>query len=91
MKKTLSTLLSILFVLLITSTFAMAESVATAADTFPYFQLGCLLVGGLIMVSLKDKYSKIHFSELAGAFSLYTILVALFTNPVIDSIKYFVG
>ncbi len=57
------------------------------AANFPYFQLGCLIVGGLIMVSLKRKYNKMYTAEVVGAFALYTLLMALFTNPVIDAVK----
>jgi hypothetical protein len=28
---------------------------------------------------------------VVGAFALYTVLIALFTNPVIDTIKIMVG
>jgi hypothetical protein len=30
-------------------------------------------------------------SIMTGAFALYTVLIALFTNPVIDAIKNMVG
>jgi hypothetical protein len=48
-------------------------------------------VGGLILVSLKRKYDKMYTAELVGAFALYTILMALFTNPVIDAVKNIVS
>jgi hypothetical protein len=41
----------------------------------------------LILVSLKRKYEKMYTAEVVGAFALYTILMALFTNPVIDAVK----
>jgi hypothetical protein len=32
-----------------------------------------------------------YTGEVVGAFALYTVLIALFTNPVIDTIKIMVG
>jgi hypothetical protein len=32
-----------------------------------------------------------YTSETVGAFALYTVLIALFSNPVIDAIKNMVG
>ena len=91
MKKTLGTMVAAMIVVLLTGTFALAEYTAAGASNFPYFQLGCLIVGGLILVSLKRKFEKLYASEVVGAFALYTILMALFTNPVIDTIKNLVG
>ena len=87
MKKTLGTIAAAAAVVLLTATFGFAEYAATGAANFPYFQLGCLIVGGLILVSLKRKYDKMYTAEVVGAFALYTILMALFTNPVIDAVK----
>lgn len=78
-------------VVLLTATFSFAEYAAAGAVNFPYFQLGCLIVGGLIIVSLKRKYEKMHLGEVVGAFALYTILMALFTNPVIEAVKTIVS
>jgi FtsH-binding integral membrane protein len=87
MKKTLGTIVAAAAVVLLTATFGFAEYAAAGAANFPYFQLGCLIVGGLIMVSLKRKYDKMYTAEVVGAFALYTLLMALFTNPVIDAVK----
>jgi hypothetical protein len=40
---------------------------------------------------MKHKYERMYTGEVAGAFALYTVLIALFTNPVIDAIKNMVG
>lgn len=81
-----------LFVILITGTFTYAESVMVVnADNFPYFHLGTLIVGGLIITSLQHKYNKIRLRESVGSFALYAILIALFTNPVIEMIRSLVG
>ena len=87
MKKTLGTMMVAAAVVLLTATFCFAEYTAAGAANFPYFQLGCLIVGGLILVSLKRKYEKMYVGEVVGAFALYTILMALFTNPVIEMVK----
>jgi hypothetical protein len=91
MKKLISTMLVTSGVILLTATFGFAEFAATRESSFPYFQLGCLIVGGLIIISLKHKYEGMYTGEAVGAFALYTIFVALFTSPVIDAIKVMVS
>lgn len=91
MKKFVQTFWVTLFVLLTTATFGYAEFTAAGASDFPYFHLGCLIVGGLIIVSLKHKYNKIYLSEALGSFALYTVMVALFTAPVVDALKTLVS
>jgi hypothetical protein len=91
MKKTIGTMAVAAIVVLLTATFSFAEYSATGATDFPFFQLGALIVGGLIIISLKHKYEKMYASETVGAFALYTILIALFTNPVIDAVKSLVS
>ena len=91
MKKTLGTMIVAAIVVLLTATFSFAEYAAAGATNFPFFQLGCLIVGGLILVSLKRKYEKMYIGEVVGVFALYTILMALFTNPVIEVVKTIVS
>jgi len=91
MKRIIQTLLVAFFVVLVTASFSYAEYVAAGAGNFPYFHLGCLVVGGLIITSLKHKYSKIYMSEAVGSFALYAVLIALFTAPVIETLKNLVG
>jgi len=91
MKKTIGTMMVAAAVVLLTATFSFAEYALAGVSNFPYFQLGCLIVGGLIIISLKNKYARMYTSETVGAFALYTVLIALFTNPVIDAIKNMVG
>ncbi len=91
MKKTLAGLILSIFVVLTTASFGFAEYAATGSSNFPYFQLGCLVIGGMIIISLKQKYDKIYLSEAVGSFALYTVLVALFTSPVVNMIKVMVG
>lgn len=87
MKRFLSTLLLAGFVVLVSASFGFAEYTATGAGNFPYFHMGAVIVGGLIIVSLKKKYEKLYLSEAIGSFALYTILVAIFTTPVVNIIK----
>jgi len=91
MKKTFKTLVLAIFVVLVTATFGFAEYAATGVSEFPYFQLGCLIVGAMMIISLKQKYAKIYNAELIGVFTLYTILIALFTAPVFNAIKTLVS
>ena len=91
MKKTLATTIVAAAVILLTATFSFAEYTAAGVTNFPFFQLGCLILGGLIMVSLKRKYEKIYVGEVVTIFALYTILMALFTNPVIETVKTIVS
>jgi signal peptidase I len=91
MKTTLKTLVLALFVVLTTATFGFAEYAISGVSEFPYFQLGCLIVGGMTIISLKQKYQKIYTGELIGVFAMYTILIALFTAPVFTAIKTLVS
>lgn len=91
MKKTFGTMIVAAAVVLLTATFSFAEYAATRASDFPYFQLGALIVGGLIIISLKSKFEKMYTGEAVGAFALYTVFIALFTNPVIDTVKALVS
>jgi hypothetical protein len=91
MKKTLGTMAVAATVVLLTATFSFAEYAVAGVGNFPYFQLGCLIMGGLLIISLKHKYEKMYSSETVAAFALYTVLIALFTNPVIDVIKNMVS
>ena len=88
--KTMSTILLSAFVVLITASFGYA-SYEVAPENFPFFHLGCLVIGGLIITSLKTKYDKLHLSEAVGSFALYAVLIALFTAPVINAIKSLVS
>jgi len=74
-----------------TATFGFAEYATASVSEFPYFQLGCLIVGGMTIISLKQKYQKIYTGELMGVFTMYTVLIALFTAPVFNAIKTLVS
>jgi hypothetical protein len=87
MRRTIHTVIVAIFVVLITSTFAFAAHAAAGSGNFPYFHLGCLIMGGLTIVSLKHRYPKIYLSEAVGSFALYAVLVAIFTAPVIGAVK----
>ena len=91
MKKTVGTMVVAAAVVLMTATFSFAEFAAAGAGNFPYFQLGALIVGGMVIISLKPKYARMYTNEAVGAFALYTVLMAIFTNPVIDAVKTLVS
>jgi FtsH-binding integral membrane protein len=91
MKKTLATMMAAAAIVLLTATFSFAEYTAAGVTNFPFFLLGCLIIGGLIMVSLKRKYDKMYVSEVVGIFALYMLLMTLFTSPVIETVKTFVS
>lgn len=91
MRKMLQTLILAFFVVVSTGSFCYAEFTSIGRDSFPYFHLGCLMIGGLIIISLKHKYKEIYLSEAVGSFALYMILVALFTSPVVEALKTFVS
>jgi FtsH-binding integral membrane protein len=91
MKKTLATTIVAAAVVLLTASFSFAEYAAAGVANFPFFQLGCLIVGGLTMVSLKRKYEKMYVSEVVGVFALYTLMMTLFTSPVINAVKTIVS
>lgn len=87
MRNKLGVILTALAVVLMTGTFGYAQAIAGEIGNFPYFHIGLLMVGGLILISLKRKYEKMYISEAVGVFAMYTILISLFTVPVIDMIK----
>jgi len=91
MKKTAGTMIVAATVVLFTAAFSFAEYSAAGVANFPYFQLGALVVGGMCIISLKHKFAKMYTNEAIGAFALYTVLIALFTNPVIDAVKNLVS
>ena len=87
MKKAIQTAIVSLFVVLITATFSFAAAATATGGNFPYFHLGCLIMGGLTIISLKYRYPRMYLSEAVGSFALYAVLVALFTAPVIEAVK----
>lgn len=91
MKKTLSTIIVAVVFVLLTATFSFAEYTAGGGGNFPYFHLGLVIIGGLIIFSIKQKFDKMYAGEAVGAFALYTFYVALFTAPVMEAIKVWVS
>jgi len=87
MKKVMQTIFLAAFVIFATTSFGYAQYTVTGNSAFPFFHLGCLIIGGLIIISLKRKYSGLYLSEAIGSFALYAALVALFTEPVVDALK----
>lgn len=79
------------FVVFVTASFGYAEFSVTGNSSFPFFHLGCLIIGGMIIISLKRKYSKLYLSEAIGSFALYALMVSIFTAPVVDALKNFIS
>ena len=91
MKKTLSTIVIAAVFVLLTATFGFAEYAAAGGENFPYFHLGLVIIGGLIIFSLKQRFDKMYTGEAVGAFALYIFYVALFTAPVMEAVKALVS
>jgi hypothetical protein len=91
MKKKISVLLAMFFMILFTSGFGFAMSTSSVPGGFPFFHLGSLIIGLLIFVSLKNRYKEFYISECACAMALYTLMISLFTTPVVDTIKTLVS
>ena len=53
-------------------------------NNFPFIHLIALVVGGIILLIVKRKYPKMRIIEMVGIFILYFILVALFTEQVLN-------
>jgi hypothetical protein len=87
MKRTIQTAVVAFFVVMITAGFAFAADAPAGPGNLPYFPLGCLIMGGLTITSLKYRYQGIYLSEAVGSFALYAVFVALFTAPVIEAVK----
>jgi hypothetical protein len=58
---------------------------------FPFIHLIALVVGGIILFMVKRKYKKMRVIELTIIFILYFILVALFTDPVLNLARKLIG
>ncbi len=91
MKRTIQTIIVAMFVVMITGTFTLAAAATNGGSNFPFFHLGCLIMGGVTIISLKHRYERIYLSEAVGSFALYAVLVALFTAPVIEAVKTLVS
>jgi len=53
--------------------------------------VGVVVIGGLCILSLKQRYERIYLTEAVGSFAMYAVLVALFTNPVAEVVKNLIG
>jgi hypothetical protein len=58
---------------------------------FPFLHLLALVLGAIILFIVKRKYQKIRIIELFIIFILYFILVALFTEPVLNLVRKFIA
>ena len=58
---------------------------------FPFLHLAALIVGGIILITVKKKYRNVRTSDLIIIFILLCLLIALFTEPAFDLAKRFVN
>jgi len=91
MEKTLSTIAVTTFVIMSTAAFGYAEYISVSMSKYPFFHLGCLIVGGLIIISLKNRFRRFYVTQAVGAFALFTATITLFTQPIIDTFLFLVG
>jgi hypothetical protein len=48
-------------------------------------------VGGMTIMTLKQKYQKLYLSEAMSSFAMYAVPVALLTSPVARVVKNLIG
>jgi len=56
-------------------------------SSFPFVHLIALVAGGVIVFMVNKKYEKITSTEIILILVLYSSLVILFTEPVVNLIK----
>ena len=89
--KTLQTIILSFIFIMISAGFAFAVQTIAPGTEFPFFHLGCLVMGGLVITSIKHRYEKLYMSEAIGSFALYAILVTIFTSPFVEALKVFIS
>ena len=52
-------------------------------------QVAALVFGGLLLMSLEYRYRKIGFTGAVIAFALYTLLVAMYSKPVVEALQQY--
>jgi hypothetical protein len=62
---------------------------AAGGDVYLVAQVVALALGGLLLISLEQRYRKIGFAGVVIAFALYTLLVALYSKPVVEALQRF--
>ena len=88
MGKILSTIAVTTFVVMSTAAFGYVQYTSVGLSQYPYFHLGSLIIGGLVVISLKNKFSRLYVTQAVGAYALYTVIISLFTTPVIDVVTW---
>ena len=58
-------------------------------DWYLLAQVVALVFGGLLLMSLEYRYRKIGFAGAVIAFALYTLLVALYSKPVVGALQQY--
>ncbi len=62
---------------------------AAGGDVYLVAQVVALALGGLLIISLEYRYRKIGFAGAVIAFALYTLLVALYSKPLVEALQRF--
>ncbi len=58
-------------------------------DLYLAAQLAAIAFGGLTIISLEHRYRKIGFAGAVISFTLFTLLVALYSKPVVETLQHF--
>ncbi len=61
----------------------------SGGDLYLVAQLVALAFGGLLLISLEYRYRKIGFAGAVIAFALYTLLVTLYSKPIVEALQRF--
>lgn len=62
---------------------------SAGGDLYLVAQLAAIVFGGLTIISLEHRYRKIGFAGAVISFALFTLLVALYSKPVVESLQHF--
>ncbi|HDQ04717.1 MAG TPA: hypothetical protein ENN23_09195 [Deltaproteobacteria bacterium] len=60
-------------------------------ENFPIIHLITLVIGAVVLFVIKKKYRDVRIIEMVMVFILYAILVALYTEPVINLTRKLIG
>jgi hypothetical protein len=58
-------------------------------DAYLVAQLVAVALGGLTLISLEHRYRKIGFTGAVISFALFTLMIALYSKPVVETLQNF--
>ncbi|HOD35129.1 MAG TPA: hypothetical protein PLR20_07070 [Syntrophales bacterium] len=79
----------LVIVVLTTLQFTYFSFRTAGGDLYLMAQVAALVFGGLLLVSLEYRYREIGFAGAVIAFALYTLLVTLYSKPVVVALQQF--